>query len=620
MDRTEHVIHATRSRAPRRSARTLSAALASVAAAALLTSLCGCLPDDPEPYNAKALHNAARGKATGDLSAGNALLPQQRLSKIPTTYQSRYEAGVGDRWNPKDNPTLDATIRQSEMEGSGGSGRPLSDDKTVRLTLQDLVNRAVANNLDVRVAGYGPAIEASRIIEAEARFDPTFFTNLGVERTDRATPGSVVTDPSGTTLRSVRTFENKQDAFTLASGIKQTLETGANIQVQQQLKRTSQTPTQTIYNPYVESDLTLEITQPLLRDFGAKVNRARIGIARNTSRVSLLDFRKAAEDNLAEVEKVYWELHQAEQDVYIQERLVAASRDTAEKIAVRAQQDATVSQMKQADATVQTRRAELIRTRARVRDLSDQLKQLVNDPDMPVTSNILVLPATPPLQEPVNLDTDDIIGSALLNRLELGQQLLKLDNADITLDAAKNNLLPQLNVKGTVNPNGTDRDVHDAFLQQSDFNRLTASVGFQFEIPLGNREATAIYRRSLLQRYQALDQYRSLVEQVALDVKTQLRDVQTSWQEVLATRLARIAQTESLKAIVDRRERMGEYSPTSVQLELDSQERLAQTARAEVASLANYNTAISKLEKAKGTLLRYNNVVIEEQGLRRQLR
>ena len=32
--------------------------------------------------------------------------------------------------------------------------------------------------LDVKVAGYQPAIDETRVTEAEARFDPTFFTNV----------------------------------------------------------------------------------------------------------------------------------------------------------------------------------------------------------------------------------------------------------------------------------------------------------------------------------------------------------------------------------------------------------------------------------------------------------
>ena len=61
------------------------------------------------------------------------------------------------------------------------------------------------------------------------------------------------------------------------------------------------------------------------------------------------------------------------------------------------------------------------------------------------------------------------------------------------------------------------------------------------------------------------------------------------------------------------REEGGEaLTPTFVQLKLDTQERLADARHNENQALANYNIALFKLEQAKGTLLRYNNVVMEE--------
>jgi len=51
-----------------------------------------------------------------------------------------------------------------------------------------------------------------------------------------------------------------------------------------------------------------------------------------------------------------------------------------------------------------------------------------------------------------------------------------------------------------------------------------------------------------------------------------------------------------------------------VQLMLARQEVLAQTERQEAAAISNYNIAISRLELSKGTLLRYNNVLIEEES------
>jgi len=54
-------------------------------------------------------------------------------------------------------------------------------------------------------------------------------------------------------------------------------------------------------------------------------------------------------------------------------------------------------------------------------------------------------------------------------------------------------------------------------------------------------------------------------------------------------------------------------NPAQQQLVLDQQERVAESQRAEAEAIANYNIAIAKLEQAKGTLLRYNNIVMEQE-------
>jgi hypothetical protein len=81
---------------------------------------------------------------------------------------------------------------------------------------------------------------------------------------------------------------------------------------------------------------------------------------------------------------------------------------------------------------------------------------------------------------------------------------------------------------------------------------------------------------------------------------------------VVQNRKATFAQ-DDVRIALDQREQGGEaLTPTFVQLKLDTQERLADARRSENTAVAAYNIAIYKLEEAKGTLLRYNNVVMDE--------
>jgi outer membrane protein TolC len=538
----------------------------------------GCNLQEPPPFDPRAMSANERSAARS--------VPVTDMPPLPTTLQNEFLPASQGRASTQ-------TIQPPT------TGPALETDPIVRIPLQEIMQRAVANNLDVKVAGFGPSIESTRTVEAEARFDPIFFTNAQYEDRDEE-------------VISVFFSQQNGEIFTAQTGVRQNLQSGGQAEFRYEASRTKLSGSSITPNPFYESDLVLQVTQPLLRDFGINVNRARIVISRNNQRISLLDFRQQLEETATEIEQTYWQLVQSEQDVRIAEDLLRQTIRTAEILAKRMGQDVTRVQLSQANASVESRRAILVRARSRVRDLSDQLKGLMNDPSMPITSNVLILPATPPVEEPVRFDLEDQIDTAMEFRLELGQQQFRIDNAQTASEVAKNNLLPQLNLVGQVGAQGADGSYNDAVSNQFDFDHISYSAGIQFEIPIGNRAARATYQRSLLQRQQAVVQYQNLIEQVSLEVKTSLRQVDTTWDEMVARRTARFAEEDSLRAI-EQRETAGEpLTPTFVQLKLDTQGRVADARSNEVEAVSNYNIAMARLEQSKGTLLRYNNIIMEE--------
>ena len=498
----------------------------------------------------------------------------EALRPLPTTRQGAF-ADIGPQGHTEHNGE---PVRPS-------TGADLDTDPIVRMSLNEIIHRAVANNHDVKVAAYQPAIEGARVIEASANFDPTFFTNLQYQFVGR-------------------------DFFPIIDG--------GQIQLQYQNNYNWFNPQQTQFNPFYESDLTLSINQPLLRNWGYDVNHAQITINRINQKVDLLEFRKAVEQNTSDIEKAYWQLVQAERDIQIEQELVSQTESTYTILESRLTQHIDVSplQVAQAQTQLELRRSQLISFKAQARDLSDQLKALMSDPEYPVTSNVIILPADAPVENRIEFDLSDEIDTAMENRLELGEQQLKVDAATVTVGVAKNNLLPELDFIGSAGPDGAGEDIGRAVITNANFNNWEFTAGFKLQVPLGNRAARSIWRRSLLQRMQAIEQYRSFVEQIAADVKINARAVNTTWDIIRSSRRSLFAAQDALTRI-NTRERSGEpLTPEFVQTKLQLQDTLSESLQSEAEAIANYNIALSQLEKAKGTLLRYNNVVLEEEPLK----
>jgi outer membrane protein TolC len=594
-------------RAPLEASHSRALRIAVVSAAAALTvgalGVIGCHAPDPQPFDPRSFEVGERRAARE-----GTVYPMRPL---PTTLQSTFLTEASAEGLPSGaGSTTPTTLIATAPTTAPTTGPALGIEPQIRLTLQDIIHRAVAHNLDIKVAGYTPAIDQTRVIEADARFDPTVFAGAQYQKSNQ--PIALLTAGSTNGV-------NRFDTYVLQSGVRQALESGGSIELRAQstwTKYPSSVGTQVTPNPWYDNQLVLQITQPLLQNFGNDINRARIDIARNNQRISLLELRKQIEESVTDIEQRYWQLVQAERDVRIQEELLSRTVDTAIRLINRGGQDVTRVQVSQANSRVESRRAELIRLKARVKDLSSEIKRFMNDPQFPVASAMMVLPAAPPLMDPIRFDKKDLIDTAMLNRFELGEQLWRIENAGIAAKVGKNNLLPSLNVQGQVATDGLAAGMDTATDNMFEFQDISWQIGFQFEIPIGNRQARAIYQRALLQRQQAIDSYKNLIDQISLEIDEALREVHTTWDEMNQTRRSVFAAEDSLQALQER-EDSGIEPITSafIDTKLNQQQLLADAQRNEAEAISRYNIALARLEQAKGTLLKYNNIVMTEENL-----
>ena len=516
---------------------------------------------------------------------------------------------------------------QTAVAARPGEYLNVNEGPPIPMTLREIIHRAVANNLDVRVAAYDTAIDQTRITEAEGAFDPTFFSDISTERVDKLTGGTEVSLPNtarpntnnisqGFPGPDFITRLDREQVTTFDLGFRQNTSTGARFEIKQEVVDNWFSPARTLLNPFYENDLVLTLTQPLLSGFGTGVNRARIDIAVNNQRISLLDFRKTVEETVLKIEQVYWQLVQSNQDVDTLKRLIAESEETTRVLINRGGLDATSVQIFQSRAETAGRRSALAQTQAHVYDLSSQIKQLMNDPRYPVSAGGVITPADSPSETPLRFNLDDQIETAMQNRLELGQQQVRIESAQIARMVGQNQRLPTLNLQlqGTVD--GLAHSITQAFSSEGNFDHLGGQIGLNFEMPIGNRTADAIYIRSELQRMQAIVSYGALVKTVSLDVVTAARAIDTAWVRLNAAR----ASTLEYRGLLDRLQKQLEstdqpYTFEQVFIRLQDQQQLAAAEQTEHQALNDYNFAIANLEKAKGTILRYNNVIMEQEQL-----
>jgi len=480
---------------------------------------------------------------------------------------------------------------------------------TVSLSLRHALRVALRRNLDLRIAQLRPAISQTEVVAAEAAFDAVFFTNAGFSSIDQPRTVPIVQGPSGEVPTG--TPLNVTDRLNLDTGIRKPLETGGEISVSTGIEHTNnQTPDLRLTpDPATTSTVSLNISQPLLRNFGTLVNRAQIQINRNARRQEVLNLFSDLLDTLGQVEQTYWQLVFSRRRLAIQQELLDRNRETLRTLQERAEFDVNPVQLAQARAFLEQRRSEVIRARQQVRQTSDQLKRLMNDPELPVSGETLIVPTDDPVTVPVEYDLVDAVTTALQRRPEVNQALVEIDSAAIRQAVADNQRLPVLDLNATIEYRGLESGVGSSYEELGEGQFIDYILQGQFEAPIGNRAAEARHRRARIQRQLNVYQYRKTVQEVVQNVKDALRNVRSAWQQIGVNRTARRAAAENLRALQEREEKGEALTPEFLlDLKLQTQQRLANAQISELQAMVDYNIALTNLYQASGTLLKHNQI------------
>ncbi|XAM01165.1 TolC family protein [Phycisphaeraceae bacterium D3-23] len=480
------------------------------------------------------------------------------------------------------------------------------EPELVSVDLESALQRAMANNLDARIARLNPVIAEHQVTQAESDFDTVVFSNLAWQKNDTPQPAGVVPGLSGNSQSETLQFQ---------TGIRQTFEAGTQLTVQAQTQRSQQTPSVFGTPRFYDADVLVQLTQPLMRGFGTDVNRAGIVIAELAESQQVEQFRTTLLDLAVAVEQTYWQLAQARQALLIQQGLLERTVAMRDKLEPRVGFDLLQADLNEVNARVGQRRADVLRAQRNVRDLSDQLKRLINDVDLPVVGEQMLVPSDLPVDTPITISRLDEVTTALQHRPEMAVALLQIEDVDVRRLVADNNRLPILNLTASANFNGLDIDDGLAALEDTgDLDFIDYALGLEFERPWGNRDAEALYAQRSLERVQALDNYRRQAQIVTIEVKQAIRQVQEQYQLIGTTRETRRASALSLEVAdvqLDQGGRQEETYTIRVDRVLARQDALAQAELAELQALTDYMNALSELRRATGTSLDHAGIDFE---------
>jgi outer membrane protein TolC len=350
-------------------------------------------------------------------------------------------------------------------------------------------------------------------------------------------------------------------------------------------------------------------------------------------RRSVHALERTVNETVAAVERAYWTLVAARDQIDVRRRAVAlAGQQRADTVARIEAGTAAEADVAPPDAEIARRRGDLHAAEDAAARAEHALKVLLlPSPDDPWWSRPLEPTDAPAGEVPVP-DASDAVAAALARRPELAELATAIDRADIGIEAARDVLRPSLDLVGTYALRGLAGDRNDNLtppfptpiavpadldgaLGQSYLNLvahryLDAAVGVSMAVPIGNRAAHADVAAAEIARRQAalaLDQLRT---RIAAEVRNAVTGLRTTGQRVEAARAGREAAVVQLQAERDRYE----AGLTTDFFVLTRQNDLAQAELAEATARADYRRAVTELSRATGSLAADRRIDIAAPG------
>ena len=203
------------------------------------------------------------------------------------------------------------------------------------------------------------------------------------------------------------------------------------------------------YDPYLQSNLSLNYTQPLVRDFGIDGFRQHIAVTRANRDLSEIDLRHAIVSTERNVRNAYWQLVFARSFLEVQRQSLALAEESLRNNRTRVEVGTMAAiDIVEAENEVARNIEAVIRAEAAVERAEDRLRTLVLDPaETPDYWSISLQPSDSPMLQARDIDVDAAVRNALLNRTDLDTLDNDLEVTDTNIRYHRNQQLPDVSLQ-----------------------------------------------------------------------------------------------------------------------------------------------------------------------------
>ncbi len=508
---------------------------------------------------------------------------------------------------------VDYTVAEGPT-GVGGPGSPLLNSAASSVTpttptVNDLTSLNVLNETNTSlseqsVAPYssGPPLPA---------LEPTLVGQTGFFQ--RGNPFGMGGDPFRYTALNYALVQGFGSGAQLEAGVNNSAQTLYGLH-----------PT---YNPFSQPNISVTLSQPLLRGQGREVNLRYLRIGAINQRISRLLFYQQLISTVYGVARLYWDLVSLTENAAVQRQSLEAARKLLDDDKAQVDQGTLAPlELTRAQSLVTTSELNVIQAEGLVRQQEVILKSELarngsGDPvlaDLPiVTTDTINVPATDDVK-PI----DEMVGAAMSARADVAQAVLQVQSDEIAVKGSRNAALPEIDLVGNFQTRGSTETPFETLgtagtaLINAPADLAIAGTrtshiyqaGVQLNLPLRNRVAQSDAARDVLQLRQSQARTHLLENQVREQVENSVIALRTARSALSAAAEARQYQEQLVSA---ERDKFSVGASTNF-LVIQQESYLAQARSTEVAAKSVWIKARIALDRALGDLLVKNGISYEQ--------
>ena len=485
---------------------------------------------------------------------------------------------------------------------------PAPVNGSIRLSLDEAIALAVANNQDLNVAVNAAEASQWNLMTTEGIFDPVIgaFANRNHDE-----------QPASSVLQGAAV--GVSDTYNFGANVTQLAPWGGVFSLGTTGGRSATNSTFFLINPSFNAGLTATVTQPLLRNFGKAATKWQIYIANNTRDATYQTFVRSIQTGINNVEQAYWDLVYAYQNLEVKKESLRIAQDlnriTKIKIDVGSLAPIDITQTEVGIAQAEQ---DIITAEGQIGDAEDRIKRQLNF--APGSWPQPITPTDNVHSEPATIRAEEGVQTALAKRPEVLAQAYAADSDRIRYEYWSNQVLPKVDLIGSYGNAGLDGTVHDqnnnviavnglgdAYHQVFDRSFKNWSIGLNISYPILNRTARGErgFAKYTWESDKAL--LTTTQQNVIVEVRAAARAIETAQRQIVAAQKGRELAEKNLDA---EKKKFDNGMTTSFQVN-QIQRDLSAARTLELQALVVYRKAIAAYHAAIADNLDWKGISIE---------